>query len=96
MDSVLRSPAHARQRALLLAVLAIPLTGWTVHALVLQGKLATTRRDPLTGLLRRDGYTAKARRLIDRHTCTAAVVLVDRTSSRRSTTHSAMSSATVS
>ncbi|HET6358022.1 GGDEF domain-containing protein [Streptomyces sp.] len=53
------------------------MTGWTVHAVALHRKLATTRRDPLTGLLRRDGYTAKARRVIDRHAGTAAVVIVD-------------------
>lgn len=40
-------------------------------------KLAAARRDPLAGLLGRDGYTAKARQLIDRYTDAVTVVLVD-------------------
>ncbi len=55
----------------------MPLTGWTVHALALHRKLAAARRDPLTGLLGRDGYTAKARQITDRYGDAALVVLVD-------------------
>ncbi|MFF5638266.1 GGDEF domain-containing protein [Streptomyces sp. NPDC012825] len=64
-------------RALLLTTAAVPLTGWTVHALALHRKLAATRKDPLTGLLRRDAYTHRARRLLARHSDTATVIMVD-------------------
>lgn len=65
------------QRALLLTTAAVPLTGWTVHAVVLHKRLAATKRDPLTGLLRRDAYTSRARQILRRHGSTTAVVLVD-------------------
>ncbi|WP_331759082.1 GGDEF domain-containing protein (plasmid) [Streptomyces albidoflavus] len=77
MNSVLRQQARIRQRALLLTTAALPLTGWTVHAAVLHKQLAATRRDPLTGLLRRDAYTTRARRLLARHGDDAAVIMVD-------------------
>ncbi|MFD3679153.1 GGDEF domain-containing protein [Streptomyces sp. NPDC058613] len=64
------------QRTLLLTTAALPLTGWTLHALALHRRLAATKRDPLTGLLRRDAYTARARRLLARHN-DVAVVMVD-------------------
>ncbi|MFJ5901672.1 GGDEF domain-containing protein [Streptomyces sp. NPDC093064] len=76
MDSVLRVQARIGQRALLLTTAALPLTGWAVHAVALHKQLAATRRDPLTGLLRRDSYTARARRLLARHD-DLAVVLID-------------------
>ncbi|MFI1293347.1 GGDEF domain-containing protein [Streptomyces sp. NPDC020792] len=76
MASVLRVQARIGQRTLLLTTAALPLTGWAVHAVALHKQLAATRRDPLTGLLRRDAYTARARRLLARHD-DLAVVLVD-------------------
>lgn len=76
MDSVLRAQARIGQRALLLTTAAVPLTGWAVHAVALHKRLAATQKDPLTGLLRRDSYTAHARRLLARHG-DAAVVMVD-------------------
>ncbi|MER5312279.1 GGDEF domain-containing protein [Streptomyces sp. NPDC002773] len=76
MDSVLRTQSRFGQRALLLTTAAVPLTGWAVHAIALHKKLAASRRDPLTGLLRRDAYTARARRLLARHGH-VAVVMVD-------------------
>ncbi|MEU9083403.1 GGDEF domain-containing protein [Streptomyces sp. NPDC048357] len=76
MDSVLRAQARFGQRALLLTTAVVPLTGWAVHAVALHKRLAATRRDPLTGLLRRDSYTVRARRLLTRHD-DVAVVLVD-------------------
>ncbi|MFF1405055.1 GGDEF domain-containing protein [Streptomyces sp. NPDC058294] len=76
MDSVLHTRPRIGQRALLLTTAALPLTGWAVHAVALHKQLAATRKDPLTGLLRRDSYTARARRLMARHDDTA-VVLVD-------------------
>ncbi|MEU7038840.1 GGDEF domain-containing protein [Streptomyces sp. NPDC046237] len=77
MASTVRVQAPSGNRALLITTLAVPLTGWTVHALALHRKLAAARRDPLTGLLGRDGYTAKARQITDRYGDAALVVLVD-------------------
>jgi diguanylate cyclase (GGDEF)-like protein len=77
MGSVLRVQARFGQRALLLTTAAVPLTGWTVHALALHRRLAAAKRDPLTGLLRRDAYTARARRLLTRHGDDTALVMVD-------------------
>ncbi|MFF4874091.1 GGDEF domain-containing protein [Streptomyces sp. NPDC000961] len=76
MSSLLRARSRFGQRTLLLTTAAVPLTGWAVHAVALHRQLAATRRDPLTGLLRRDAYTARARRLLARHGDTA-VVMVD-------------------
>ncbi|MFF9854261.1 GGDEF domain-containing protein [Streptomyces litmocidini] len=76
MASVLRTQARLGQRALLLTTAAVPLTGWAVHAIALHKKIAASRRDPLTGLLRRDAYTARARRLLARHG-DVAVVMAD-------------------
>ncbi|MGA4960389.1 GGDEF domain-containing protein [Streptomyces lavendulocolor] len=77
MASVLRVQALIGQRALLLTTAALPLTGWAVHAVALHKKLAATRRDPLTGLMRRDAYTVRARRLLARHGDDMVVVIVD-------------------
>ncbi|MGV9247995.1 GGDEF domain-containing protein [Streptomyces sp. NPDC003710] len=77
MDSVLRVQGRIGPRTLLLTTAAVPLTGWTVHAIALHKRPAVTRKDPLTGLLRRDAYTARARRILARHGDDAAVVMVD-------------------
>ncbi|MER5509351.1 GGDEF domain-containing protein [Streptomyces sp. NPDC002766] len=77
MDSALHTRAQFGQRALLLTTAAVPLTGWTVHALALHRRLTAANRDPLTGLLRRDAYTARARRVMTRHRDDVAVILVD-------------------
>lgn len=77
MTPALRVHARLGQRALLVTAAALPLTGWTVHAYTLHRQLAASRRDPLTGLLRRDAYTARARRILARHGDFAVVVLVD-------------------
>ncbi|MFE9013769.1 GGDEF domain-containing protein [Streptomyces cyaneofuscatus] len=53
-----------------------PLLGWVVHGSVLARRLACARRDPLTGLYTRAGWTARAEHLIRRHP-NAAVLLVD-------------------
>ncbi|MFC8247565.1 GGDEF domain-containing protein [Streptomyces chartreusis] len=76
MSSLLRVQGRIGQRTLLLTTAAVPLTGWAVHAVTLHRQLAATRRDPLTGLLRRDSYTARARRLLARRD-DLAVVMVD-------------------
>ncbi|MCX5278161.1 GGDEF domain-containing protein [Streptomyces virginiae] len=77
MASTVRLQAPIGQRALLITSLAVPLTGWTLHAVSLHRKLTAARRDPLTGLLGRDGYTAKARQTLARYGDSALVVLVD-------------------
>ncbi|MFE1198502.1 GGDEF domain-containing protein [Streptomyces olivaceoviridis] len=77
MASIARVHAPIGQRALIITSLAVPLTGWTVHAVSLHRKLAAARRDPLTGLLGRDGYTTRARQITDRHGDNALVGIVD-------------------
>ncbi|GGY76961.1 diguanylate cyclase domain-containing protein [Streptomyces anulatus] len=77
MNSAVRLPGRISPHALLFTTAAVPLTGWAVHAVALHKKLAATKRDPLTGLLRRDTYTARARRILARHGESAAVVMVD-------------------
>ncbi|MGV9942442.1 GGDEF domain-containing protein [Streptomyces sp. NPDC003401] len=77
MASTVRVQAPIGQRALLITTLAVPLTGWTVHAVSLHRKLSAARRDPLTGLLGRDGFTAKARQITDRYGDHALVGIVD-------------------
>ncbi|POX41337.1 hypothetical protein C3486_10070 [Streptomyces sp. Ru73] len=53
-----------------------PLLGWAIHGSLLTRRLSSARRDPLTGLHTRAGWTVRAERLIRRHR-TAAVLLVD-------------------
>ncbi len=77
MDSVLHHRGRFGPRTLLITTAAVPLTGWAVHAVALHKRLAATRTDSLTGLLRRDTYTARARRLLARHGNDTAVVMID-------------------
>ncbi|MCO8303612.1 GGDEF domain-containing protein [Streptomyces sp. RKCA744] len=77
MDSVLHHRGRIGSRTLLVTTAAVSLTGWAVHSITLHKRLAATRKDPLTGLLRRDAYTARARRLLSRHGDGMAVVMVD-------------------
>ncbi|MFJ5212764.1 GGDEF domain-containing protein [Streptomyces nigra] len=77
MSSLLRVKGQIGQHTLLLTTAAVPLTGWAVHAVTLHRQLAATRRDPLTGLLRRDSYTVRARRLLARHCDDTVLVIVD-------------------
>ncbi|CAM5698182.1 GGDEF domain-containing protein [Streptomyces pseudogriseolus] len=77
MDFVLRAQGRIGSRTLLITSAALPLTGWAIHAAALHKQLAATRKDPLTGLLRRDAYTAHARRLLARHGDDTTVVMVD-------------------
>ncbi|MFJ3594660.1 GGDEF domain-containing protein [Streptomyces sp. NPDC090082] len=77
MASTVRVQAPSGNRALFITTLAVPLTGWTVHAVSLHRKLAAARKDPLTGLLGRDGFTTRARQITDRYGDAALVVLVD-------------------
>ncbi|WP_244333645.1 GGDEF domain-containing protein [Streptomyces seoulensis] len=55
---------------------ALPALGWAVHGSVLTHRLVGARRDPLTGLHTRAGWTARAERLLAKHP-NALVVLVD-------------------
>ncbi|MFF8967852.1 GGDEF domain-containing protein [Streptomyces sp. NPDC014995] len=59
-----------------IAASIVPLLGWAVHGGILTRRLACARRDPLTGLHTRAGWTARAEHLIRRHP-DAAVLLVD-------------------
>lgn len=81
MNRTVRLPDRIGPRTLLITA-ALPLTGWTVHAVALHKRLAATKRDPLTGLLRRDAYTARARRLLARHGDDVTVVMATPTTSR--------------
>jgi diguanylate cyclase (GGDEF)-like protein len=54
----------------------VPLLGWVVHGGILARRLACARRDPLTGLHTRAGWTDRAEHAIRRHP-NAAVLLVD-------------------
>jgi diguanylate cyclase (GGDEF)-like protein len=56
--------------------LSLPLIGWATHSGYLAYRLATARRDPLTGLRTRAGWTARAERIIRRHR-DAVVLLLD-------------------
>ncbi|MCX4754287.1 GGDEF domain-containing protein [Kitasatospora purpeofusca] len=49
-----------------LAAALLPLAGWGTHAAVLRRRLDRARRDPLTGLLTREGFTTAAARLLHR------------------------------
>ncbi|MFJ2778237.1 GGDEF domain-containing protein [Kitasatospora sp. NPDC087315] len=77
MHFVLRTRGRFGPRTLLIATAAVPLTGWVVHAVALHMKLAAAKKDPLTRLLRRDAYTARARRLLVRHGDDTTAVMVD-------------------
>jgi diguanylate cyclase (GGDEF)-like protein len=55
---------------------ALPVLGWLVHGSLLARRLTAARRDPLTGLHTRAGFTARAEHLITRHP-TALVLLID-------------------
>ena len=55
--------AFPGQRLPLLAA-ALPLAGWAVHTRVLSQRLAAARRDPLTGLLTREGFERAAHHIL--------------------------------
>jgi diguanylate cyclase (GGDEF)-like protein len=64
MSSLLRVQARIGQRTLLLTTAALPLTGWTVHALTLHRRLADARKDLLTSLPCRPEFIAYGERLL--------------------------------
>ncbi|MFE0376421.1 GGDEF domain-containing protein [Streptomyces inhibens] len=53
-----------------------PLAGWAIHSSLLARRLASARRDPLTGLHTRAAWTTRAERIIRRYR-KAAVLLID-------------------
>ncbi|MET9960960.1 GGDEF domain-containing protein [Streptomyces sp. NPDC006326] len=55
--------------------LGLPLIGWAAHSALLTHRLATARRDPLTGLRTRAGWTVRAERFIRRHRDSAVLLL---------------------
>ncbi|MFF3316981.1 GGDEF domain-containing protein [Streptomyces sp. NPDC003035] len=59
-----------------IAAAGLPALGWALHGSMLARRLATARRDPLTGLHTRAGFTARADHLLTRNANTL-VVLVD-------------------
>ncbi|MBK3557223.1 GGDEF domain-containing protein [Streptomyces sp. MBT56] len=78
MSSLLRFQARIGQRTLLLTTAALPLTGWTVHALTLHRRLADARKDLLTGLPLRPEFTAYSERLLrTRHRNDLHVLMLD-------------------
>ncbi|MFJ6663262.1 GGDEF domain-containing protein [Streptomyces sp. NPDC091383] len=54
----------------------LPSLGWAVHGGLLLRRLATARRDPLTGLHTRAGWSTRAEHLLAKHPG-ALVILVD-------------------
>lgn len=52
--------------------------GWSVHAWLLRSRLRTARRDPLTGLRTRDGFTRRARVLLKDPRAVVVLADVDR------------------
>ncbi|MEV4949595.1 GGDEF domain-containing protein [Streptomyces sp. NPDC053755] len=54
----------------------LPALGWALHGGMLLRRLSTARRDPLTGLHTRAGWTARADHLMTKHV-NALVLLVD-------------------
>ncbi|MFJ2820548.1 GGDEF domain-containing protein [Streptomyces toxytricini] len=59
-----------------LAAAGLPALGWALHGGLLWRRLATARRDPLTGLHTRAGWTTRAEHLLARN-ANALVLLVD-------------------
>ncbi|GHG20343.1 GGDEF domain-containing protein [Streptomyces hydrogenans] len=59
-----------------IAAAGLPALGWALHGGLLWRRLATARRDPLTGLHTRAGWTTRADHVMSKHPG-ALVVLVD-------------------
>lgn len=59
-----------------IAAAGLPALGWALHGGLLLRRLATARRDPLTGLHTRAGWTTRAEHLMARN-ANALVLLVD-------------------
>ncbi|WP_372412035.1 GGDEF domain-containing protein [Streptomyces luteireticuli] len=77
MASNTHAQARFAQCALFLTTVAVPLTGWTVHAVALHRRLAAAGRDPLTGALRRESWEPQVQRFINRYGDNALVLVRD-------------------
>ncbi|MFH8753325.1 GGDEF domain-containing protein [Streptomyces rimosus] len=64
MDSILRARPRFGQHALLVTTAAVPLTGWSLHAVAMHRRLAAARKCQLTGLPGRDELLAYGDRLL--------------------------------
>ncbi|MEV5774260.1 GGDEF domain-containing protein [Streptomyces antimycoticus] len=73
---------HPALAALQILVPVLLAGGWALHAHRLYRRLNRVRRDPITGLYTRDGWSRAARRIIARHD-RAVVVLGDLDSLKR-------------
>jgi diguanylate cyclase len=71
-----RTPEAATGQSLIATTALLALAGWTAHAACLRRALHAARRDPVTGLPGRAGWTAQARRIM-RGSGTQTVILVD-------------------
>ncbi|MFF7196876.1 GGDEF domain-containing protein [Streptomyces sp. NPDC088197] len=69
--------AHIPAAAAAVTAAAVPLAGWTVHSVIWHRRFAAARRDPLTGLLRRDDFTTRADRLVRAYGNDVLVLLAD-------------------
>ncbi|HWU10546.1 MAG TPA: GGDEF domain-containing protein [Streptomyces sp.] len=65
------------RKALHITAAVVPLAGWTLHTTVLHRRLTAAHRDPLTTTWRREAFTTRARRLLERHPDEAVLVLAD-------------------
>ncbi|HET6185376.1 MAG TPA: diguanylate cyclase [Trebonia sp.] len=74
--TAVRGPGATTTTPLFAAAAFSALAGWTVHAAYARRALTAARRDPVTGLAGRDGWTAQARRIM-RGGGTRTVILVD-------------------
>jgi diguanylate cyclase (GGDEF)-like protein len=77
MDSVLRVQGRIGPRTLLMTTAALPLTGWTVHAITMHRRLTASSRDPLTGALRRDSFEPRIQRFLTRYGDQALLAVCD-------------------
>lgn len=64
-------------KALHITALAVPLAGWTLHTAVLLRRLDQAHHDPMTGCWRREFFTTRAQRLLERHSDETVLVLAD-------------------
>ncbi|MFD5065484.1 GGDEF domain-containing protein [Streptomyces sp. NPDC058394] len=69
--------AALSRKTLHITALAVPLAGWTLHTTVLRRRLVQARRDPLTSTWRREEFTDRAQRLLERHPDEVVLVLAD-------------------
>ncbi|MEV3999152.1 GGDEF domain-containing protein [Streptomyces halstedii] len=65
------------RKALHITAMVLPLAGWTLHTTLLHRRLTAAHRDPLTGTWRREAFTTRAQRLLERYPDEAVLVLAD-------------------